>query len=239
MKMTVPYEFQTSESCENCKVRGNSFFCQLPQPVLRDLDAIKYTSSYPQGAVLFMEKQATRGIYVICEGEVKLSVSSADGKTLILRIAKAGDVLGLTSAISGATNEGTAEVLRPCHVAFVRREDFLRFLSQHPDVYRTALNQVASQYQTACEQIRTIGLSASVTEKVARLLLDWCAGSTAAAKCRTTMPLTHEEIAEFVGTTRESVTRTLSDFKRRQLIQLHGSTLTIPSREALANCARP
>ncbi|HTZ75887.1 MAG TPA: Crp/Fnr family transcriptional regulator [Candidatus Aquilonibacter sp.] len=211
----------------------------MPQPTLRDLDAIKYTSSYPQGAVLFMEKQSARGIYVICEGEVKLSVSSADGKTLILRIAKAGDVLGLTAALSGASNEVTAEVLRPCQVAFVRREDFLRFLSEHAEVYRTALTQVAGQYQTACEQIRTIGLSASVTEKVARLLLDWCAGSTAAAKCRTTMPLTHEEIAEFVGTTRESVTRTLSDFKRRQLIQLHGSTLTIPSVEALASCARP
>jgi len=237
--MTIPYGLQTSESCANCKLRGNSFFCQLPQPALRDLDAIKYTSSYPQGAVLFMENQAARGIYVICQGEVKLSVSSADGKTLILRIAKAGDVLGLTATLSGSTNEVTAEVLRPCQVAFVRREDFLHFLSQHPEVYRTALNQVAGQYQVACEQIRTIGLSASVTEKVARLLLDWCAGSATTAKCRTTMPLTHEEIAEFLGTTRESVTRALSDFKRRQLIQLHGSTLTIPSREALANCARP
>lgn len=228
---------KSNESCINCKLQGNSFFCQLANPTLRDLDSVKYTSTYPQGAVLFMEKQAARGIYVICDGQIKLTISSSGGKTIITRIAKAGEVLGLTSALSGSPYEVTAEVLRPCQVAFIRREDFLRFLAQHPDVYRAVLAQVGAQYETACEQIRTLGLSSTVTERVAKLLLDWSAG-TAESKsgARTKMPLTHEEIAEFVGTTRESVTRTLSDFKRRQLIALDGSTLTIPRREALQEC---
>jgi CRP/FNR family transcriptional regulator, cyclic AMP receptor protein len=217
--MPGSHGFQVIDACANCKLRGNSFFCQLTQPALRDLDSIKYTSTYPQGAVLFVETQAARGIYVICSGQVKLSVSSSEGKTLILRIAKPGEVLGLTAALADTPYEVTAEVLRPCEVAFVRREDFLRFLAQHPEVYRSVLAQVGSQYQTACEQIRTLGLANSVTEKVAKLLLDWSAGTPEAkAGARTKLPLTHEEIAEFVGTTRESVTRTLSDFKRRQLI---------------------
>lgn len=232
--MPNPYGLKSSETCLNCKLRASGFFCQLAQPALLDLDSMKYTSTYPPGAVLFMEKQAARGIYVICEGQIKLTISSSEGKTLIIRIAKAGEVLGLTSALSDAPYEVTAEVLRPCLVAFIRREDFLRFLEQHPDVYRAVLTQIGAQYQTACEQIRTLGLSNSVTERVAKLLLDWTAGSSdTRINTRTKMPLTHEEIAEFVGTTRETVTRTLSDFKRRQLIELHGSTLTIPSREAL------
>ncbi len=226
-----------NETCANCKLKGDGFFCQLANTVLRDFDSIKYTSTYPQGAVLFMEKQAPRGVYVICDGQIKLTISSSEGKTLIMRIAKAGEVLGLTATLFGKPYEVTAEVLRPCKVAFVRREDFLPFLAQHPDVYRAVLAQVGAQYQTACEQIRTIGLSTTVTERIAKLLLDWSAGTSAGKHgAQTKMSLTHEEIAEFVGTTRESVTRTLSDFKRRRLIELHGSTLTIPSVEALEGC---
>ena len=236
--MAGPYGLQISEACANCKLRGNNSFCQFAQPALRDLQSIKYSSAYPQGAVLFMEKEAPRGIYVICEGQIKLTISSSEGKTLIMRIAKAGEVLGLSAVIAGAPYEVTAEVLRPSQVAFVRREDFLHFLAQHPDVARSVIAQVSAQYQTACEQIRTLGLSASVPERVAKLLLDWSGGSTRTkSSAHMTMPLTHEEIAEFIGTTRESVTRTLSDFKRRQLIELHGSTLTIPSRAALEECA--
>jgi CRP/FNR family transcriptional regulator, cyclic AMP receptor protein len=236
--MTAPYGLQIIESCMSCKVRGSNSFCQFAQPVLRDLQSIKYSSAYPQGAVLFTEKESPRGIHVICEGQIKLTIGSSGGKRLIMRIAKAGEVLGLTGTIAGTPYEVTAEVLRPSQVAFIRREDFLHFLAQHPDVARSVIAQVSAQYQAACEQIRTLGLSSSVPERVAKLLLDWSGGSTRAkSSAHMKMPLTHEEIAEFIGTTRESVTRTLTDFKRRQLIELHGSTLTIPSRAALEECA--
>lgn len=236
--MTGPYGLKTNEACATCKQRGGSSFCQFAQSSLRDLQEIKYSSAYPQGAVLFVEKEASRGVYVICEGQIKLTISSSEGKTLIMRIAKAGEVLGLSAVVAGTPYEVTAEVLRPSQVAFIRREDFLHFLAQHPDVAGSVIAQISAQYQTACEQVRTLGLSASVPERVAKLLLDW-SGESARTKpsAHMTMPLTHEEIAEFIGTTRESVTRTLSDFKRRQLIELHGSSLTIPSRAALEECA--
>jgi len=187
--------------------------------------------------VLFLEKQVPRGIYVLCEGQVKLSISSGEGKRLILRIAKPGEVLGLMAAMSGNVHEVSAETLRPCKVAFIPRDSFLRFLAQHPEAYPAVAAQLGAHYQTACEQIRTLGLSTSVTEKVAKLLLEWSAGAEQTnAGTRTKLPLTHEEIAEFIGTTRESVTRTLSDFKNRHLVVLRGSTLTIPNRAALESC---
>jgi CRP/FNR family transcriptional regulator, cyclic AMP receptor protein len=235
--MRGPYGLEVNDSCSTCKLRGNGFFCQMAPAALKDFDALKFTSTYPQGAVLLMEKEAPRGVYMLCEGEVKLSISSSEGKTLILRIARPGEVLGLMSALSNTPYEVTAEALRPCQVAFVRREDFLRFLKQHPEAYQAVIQQMGSQYQTACEQIRTLGLSTSVTEKLAKLLLDWSAGAAQTkAGSRTKLPLTHEEIAEFIGTTRESVSRTLSEFKNRQLVILQGSTLTIPNRAALESC---
>jgi CRP/FNR family transcriptional regulator len=82
--------------------------------------------------------------------------------------------------------------------------------------------------------LRTVGLSASAPEKVARLLLEWASeGKETKSGTQIKIPLTHEEIAEFVGTTRETVTRTLSEFKNKHLVVLQGSTLTISDRAAL------
>ena len=236
--MRGPYGFQLIEDCQTCKQRGNGFFCQLSANALKDFEAIKSPSTYPKGALLFIEKLDARGIYVLCEGEVKLSVSSAEGKTLILRIAKAGEVLGLMPTLTGTLHEVTAETIRPCQVAFVRRDDFLRFLTKHPEAYQKVTGQLSTQYGHACEQLRTLGLSMSVPGKLAKLLLDWSAEQGQAKDAnRAKLPLTHEEIAEFIGTTRESVTRTLSDFKSHHLVTLQGSTLMISDRDALEELA--
>jgi CRP/FNR family cyclic AMP-dependent transcriptional regulator len=169
---------------------------------------------------------------------VKLSISSSEGKTLIMRVAKAGEILGLMAAMSGGSYEVTAETIHPCQVAFIRREDFQRFVAKHPEASQGVARQITMQYQAACEQLRTVGLSASAQEKLARLLLAWSAGlEQTKGGTRIKIPLTHEEIAEFIGTTRETVTRTLSDFKVRHLVAIQGSTMMIPSRAALETFA--
>jgi CRP/FNR family transcriptional regulator len=234
--MRGPYGFDLVEDCQTCKHRGNGFFCQLPAAALKDFESIKASSAYPKGSVLFMEQQPARGVYMICEGEVKLSVGSSEGKTLILRIARAGEILGLMPTLSGGMHEVTAETIRPCQITFVRHDQFMRFLTQHPEAYERVVHQLNAQYQSACEQLRTLGLSASVSGKLAKLLLEWSSnGRQTKDGTRTAMPLTHEEIAELIGTTRETVTRTLGEFKSQRLVSLQGSTLLISNRAALEN----
>jgi CRP/FNR family transcriptional regulator len=173
-------------------------------------------------------------VFVVMEGEVKLSISSSDGRRLSLRIAKKGDVLGLASALSGTPCEMTAETLRPSKIAPIRPSVFLSFLGRHPEAYRAVTKELSRQYGMACEQLRTVGLSASAPEKLARLLLDWSeTGQTTERGTRFHLSMTHEEVGEFIGASRETVTRTLSVFKTRRLVALHGATLTIPSRTAL------
>jgi CRP/FNR family cyclic AMP-dependent transcriptional regulator len=233
-KMRGPYGFNASENCQSCKLRGGGSFCQLSAAAVKDFNAIKSTATYPGGALLFLEKQESRGVFVVCAGEVKLSISSSAGKTLILRVAKAGEVLGLMATMGAMPYEVTAETLHPCQVAFIRRDDFVHFVAKHPEVYQNAVKQLSSLYSGACDQLRTVGLSASAPEKLARLLLSW-SGEAKATKAGTSikLPLTHEEIAEFIGTTRETVTRTLSEFKNQHLVALEGSTLMISNRPAL------
>jgi CRP/FNR family transcriptional regulator len=236
--MKGPYGLDLNDGCKTCKLKTAGFFCQLSPAAVKDFDAIKSTSTYPKGSLLFMEKQDARGVFVLCEGEVKLSISSSEGKTLIMRVAKSGEILGLMAGMSGVPYEVTAETIRPCQVAFIRREDFQRFVAKYPEASQGVARQMTMQYQAACEQLHTLGLSVSAQEKLARLLLSWSASSQQTKEgSRTKIPLTHEEIAEFIGTTRETVTRTLSDFKFRNLVAIQGSTMMIPNRAALATCA--
>ena len=236
--MKGPYGFDLTSGCKTCKMAGTGFFCQLSAAAVKDFDEIKSTATYPKGALLFVERQEARGVYVLCDGEVKLTISSAEGKTMIMRIARAGELLGLMAALANQSYEVTAETLHPCLVSFVRREDFLRFLGKHPEASQAVVKQMSSQYQGACEQLRTIGLSASAQEKLARLLLTWSEGTQQTKEgTRIKLPLTHEEIAEFIGTTRETVTRTLSEFKEKHLVAIQGSTLMIPNRAALEHYA--
>jgi CRP/FNR family cyclic AMP-dependent transcriptional regulator len=232
--MRGPYGFEPGENCQSCKTRANGFFCQLSPAALKDFNAVRSSATYPAGAILFLEKQDPRGVFVLCAGDVKLSISSGAGKTLILRIAKPGEILGLMATISNIPYEVTAQTLHPCQVAFIRRDEFLHFIAKHLEVYQAAVKQLSKLYSGACEQLRTVGLSASAPEKLARLFLEWSPEANDSRKeMRINLPLTHEEIAEFIGTTRETVTRTLSEFKSRQLIALQGSTLTISNRPAL------
>ncbi|MGB9463977.1 MAG: Crp/Fnr family transcriptional regulator [Candidatus Acidiferrum sp.] len=232
--MRGPYGFELNENCQSCKLRANGFFCQLSPAATADFNTMKSSATYPAGAVLFLEKQDPRGVFVLCGGEVKLSISSSGGKTMILRIAKPGEILGLMATMSGISYEVTAETLHPCQVSFVRRDDFLRFVSKHPEAYEGVVKQLSTLYSGACEQLRTVGLSASVPERLARLLLEWSGESKSPNQAtQIKLPLTHEEIAEFIGTTRETVTRTLSGFKQRHLVALQGSTLSISNRPGL------
>lgn len=234
--MHGPYGFEMIENCQSCKLNKSSFFCRLTPKAMKDFDSVKSSTVYPEGAVLFLEKQDARGVFVICHGEVKLTISSSEGKTLILRIAKAGEILGLMAVLSGITYEMTAETIHPSQIAFVRRDDFVRFLARHAEAYEGVVRQLSSNYHRVCEQLRTVGLSASAPERLARLLLEWSSGAEETQLgTRIKLPLTHEEIAECIGSCRETVTRTLSDFKSKRLVTLKGSTLCIPNRAALEN----
>jgi len=214
------------------------FFKKLSPEALKDFSATATALNYPAGRIIFSEKDSASSIYIVLEGEVKLSMNSSDGRRLIMRIARKGEMLGLASVLSGKPSEITAETLYPAKLAQISRRDFNGFLMRHPEAYQAVTEELSRDYNTACEQLRTVGLSTSAPEKLARLLLEWSQyGKTTEAGTHFRFPLTHGEIGEFIGASRETVTRTLSIFKSRHLVDLHGSTLTIPSKSALESYA--
>jgi CRP/FNR family transcriptional regulator, cyclic AMP receptor protein len=180
-----------------------------------------------------------RGIFVLCKGSVKLSINSPNGRTMIVKLAEPGEVLGLSATISGKPYEVTAETLDPCQVNFVKRDDFLRFLKEDVEACFKVAEQLSDKYHTACQEVRSLGLSHSASEKLANLLLEWSCknGESAKAEPRLKLRLTHEEIAQMIGTSRETVTRLFAEMKRRQIVQSKGSTLLIRNTAALREIA--
>jgi CRP/FNR family cyclic AMP-dependent transcriptional regulator len=232
--MRAPYGLNILDNCLTCPVREEHLFCNLSMAALQKLNEIKSTAIYPKSAVLFIEGQQPRGVFVLCAGKVKLSTSSSEGKTLITKISAAGDVLGLNATVSNHPYEVTAEMIEPGQANFIPRDALLRFLREHGEVALRVAEQLSRNYYTAYEEIRTLGLTSSPTEKLARLLLSWYPEKgDGNGQTQIKLTLTHEEIAEMIGTTRETVSRLFSDFKKKQLLQVKGSTLILRSKIAL------
>lgn len=232
--MRAPYGLEIIESCVSCPHREDRIFCDLPLPAVEALSKITSAASYPKGATLFVEGQPSRGVFILCSGRVKLSTTSADGKTLILRISEPGEVLGLPATVTGKAYELTADVLEPTQANFIGHTDFLNFLRNHGEAALKVAQQLGETYHTAVAEMRTIGLSHSAGEKLARFLLEWTAEAPEEnGQIKIKLTLTHEEIAQMVGASRETVTRLFADFKKKDLLQVKGSTLIIKNKAGL------
>jgi CRP/FNR family transcriptional regulator len=209
-------------------------FANLSAPVVQALDAVSITTNYPTGAVLFVEAETARGMFAIRRGRVKLSVSTRDGKVLILRIAEAGELLGVASVVLGRGYEATAEMLEPCEITFIRQSDLLRVMRQSGELTLWMAQTLSRDYDSTCREIRNLMLSESAGERLARLLVDRLDHQSSGTKPgEMKLTLTHEEIGQMIGTSRETVTRLFAGLKKRHLIQQNGSTVVVPNRMAL------
>ena len=233
--MKTPYGLKVIDSCLNCPVHSQRLFCDLPQSVLAVLDSISSSATYPRGAVLFVEGQEPRGVFILCNGRVKLTATAADGKSVIVRVAEAGEIVGLPGTVSGQRYELTAEALEPIQANFISRKDFLNFLREHGEASLKVAEMLSLIYHEMAQEVRYLGLAHSAAEKLARFLLDLqpVPGRDSAGTVRATLTLTHEEIAGMIGCSRETVTRLFASFKKNQLVEVHGSSVVIKNKAAL------
>jgi CRP/FNR family cyclic AMP-dependent transcriptional regulator len=226
--MRIPCGLEVINNGTTRPHREDRLFCNLSPVGVRRLSEITSASSYPKGTTLFVEGQSPRGVFILCAGRVKLSTSSIDGRTLIVRTSEPGEVLGLPATITGTPYELTADVIEPTQANFISRADFLGFLREHSEISLRVAQQLGESYHAAITEMRSIGLSRSAGEKLARFLLDWCVShGNGTGEIRAKLTLTHEEIAQMIGASRETVTRLLSAFRKKDVLQIKGSTLII------------
>jgi CRP/FNR family cyclic AMP-dependent transcriptional regulator len=234
--MKSPRGLQVMEACTECTGRKDHMFCGLSEEGLKVIESARRPSTYPGDALLFVEGHSPRGAFVLCSGQVKLSTTSREGKILILRIAESGEVLGLSAALSGQNHELTAETLGPCHVSFLERKALLSAIANSPEFGLRASLALSREFQEVYRDIHDLMLARSSSGKLARLLLSWTkptGSESEGAEIRVPAGLTHEEMAQRIGSSRETVTRLLGSLKKRDFIRIEGSTLVIRNRSAL------
>jgi len=231
----LPFQNTSEVILESIPWPRGEFFRDLSAEAVSDFHSIANLSSVSESTVLFQEGEECSGVLFLLAGKVKLSVNSIDGQRLILGSAEPGQILGLTSAILGCPQDITAEAQFPCTIASVPQEDFLEFVVCHPLASQNMARELSLDSKRTYAQLRTLGLKLDAPAKLARLFLAWCTenvhdGPGARIPCS----FTHGEIGDHIGVCRETVTRTLNEFRIRGLVEQRGMHLIVPDRRALA-----
>jgi CRP/FNR family transcriptional regulator, cyclic AMP receptor protein len=202
--------------------------------VQAELDSLKKVFDCAGQTVLFIEDELPTCVLYLLGGQVKLSMNSSSGRRLILGIANPGETLGLSASLCGSRFDMTAETLTRCKLASIDRGTYLDFLVRYPAAYKNVARELCVDRTRVHDQLRALGLAASAPARLARLLLEWCDdGQKTDQGTLLSCSFTHGEIGEFIGASRETVTRIFSDFKCHDLLKSRGSTLIISNVKAL------
>jgi CRP/FNR family transcriptional regulator len=187
------------------------------------------------GSVLFSEGHAPANVAVLCAGRIKLTTSSRDGRTMLVRIARAGDLLGLSAVMSRTPYEVTAQAIEDTLLRCYEQKAFLHFIENNAEGSLYAAECLAEEYRSAFCDVRRLALSNSIPGRMANLLLEMMedGGHALLPQPVIDMPLTHEDLASMLGSSRETVTRTLNQMKRSGTLAIAGRKVTILQRATL------
>jgi len=147
------------QSCFDCSLRPDRLFCDLPAEALESFDSIKSVVLHPRNATLYGEGSAPKAIFLLCEGRARLSVCGEKGRRLTLRIAGPGEILGLSSCLSGSPCELTAETVDEAKVAVVGQKELLKFLRNHREACLHVVHLLSQDLHHAYDRVRSVGLA--------------------------------------------------------------------------------
>lgn len=193
-----------------------------------------------RGNVLFTEGEPARGIYILLTGRATVSISSSGGKTVILRVAQSGDVLGLNSTLRNCNYDATVQTLEPCRTDFVSRSELMGLMERSQQFTQVVLRELSHELTELADRARSLLLSQTSSVRLAKLLLEWGTRATANGSplVRIEKSFTQEEIAQMIGSSRETVTRLLTTLSRRHIIEITADSILIHDWRALETAAK-
>jgi CRP/FNR family transcriptional regulator len=190
-------------------------------------------SLHGRGTVLFAEGEPARGVYILRTGRATVSISSSEGRIVMLRMAQAGDLLGLNSVLRNGSYDTTVKTLEPCRTDFISRAELMELMQQSQAGTQAILNLLSRDLNVLTERAKLLLLPQTTSSRLAKLLLSWSNGNG-----RLERVLTHEEIAQMICSSRETVTRLLATLKRQQVISVTSDSILIHDHFALEEFAR-
>jgi CRP/FNR family transcriptional regulator len=227
---------QVPVGCAVCGNRRPGWFCSLGSAVLADLELVTTTATLPAQSTLFTQGEDATCLYLICGGYLKLTSGEQPERQMIVRVAGPGSMLGLYAVLSHGVYEVSAETLTAVQLRPVEREHFLSFLRGHKEAQMRAVQCICQEYRFALQDACRIALAETVAARLGRLLLELAmqiGEQLDEGSFRFPLLLTHEEMASMACTTRETVTRTLGQFRKEGWVSIEDSLITIHQPERL------
>ena len=192
----------------------------------------KLSLVHPRGKVLFAEGESARGVFILRTGHATVSISSSEGRLVILRVARAGDVLGLNSVLRNASYNTTVKSIESCRTEFIPRKDLVALMERNQSTAQAIAQLLSREVAELTDRVRSLLLPQTANARLAKLLLEWSEHAIAVTK-----RFTHEEIAHMICSSRETVTRSLASLNRRRIIRVTSDSILISDRAALQKIA--
>ena len=210
--------------------------------LLREIHASngsKLNSLHRRGTILFAEGEPARGIYILRAGRAAVSISSSEGRVVILHMAQPGDVLGLNSTLRNASYDTTVKTLEPCGTDFILRGQLLELMETSDAAKRAVLKILSGELTNLTNRTRSLLLAQTARARLAHLLLEWTRETNGnnSRQLRIDKVFTHEQIAQMICSSRETVTRLLATLSQRKIIQVTADSILISDREGLEQIA--
>ncbi|HLG20269.1 MAG TPA: Crp/Fnr family transcriptional regulator [Bdellovibrionota bacterium] len=221
-------------NCATCPTRIDSVFCSLPQEHLETLNRHKTTNRYRRGQTLFYEGNPATGLFCVGNGKIKLFKNGSDGKEVILRIAKGGDILGYWSVLTDREYAASAEVIEDAEICFVDKSFINHLVHDDPALALNVIRRLGDELAVAEERLSDI-LNKDVRQRFIRLLLTLqkTHGKKESNGMFLDVRLTRNELGAMVGATPETIIRLLSALHDEGHVHLDGKKIFIKDGNAL------
>jgi CRP/FNR family transcriptional regulator len=210
------------------------FFSGITEQELHAIADIMIESTYGRGRILFMEGERGKAIHFVMDGKVKIYKTSEDGREHILYIAASGDIFAEVILFNEVNYPATAEVIEDARIAYIRNDDLEKVLMGHPSMAVAIIKVLNKRLMDAQAQVKSLALQ-NTHSRTAEMLIKLAAehGVRTPEGYELDLSISRQELANMVGTTRETVTRVLTAFKKYQAIEMDRSMIRITDMDKL------
>lgn len=227
--MTIPHL-----SCKTCGHRPEGIFCSIVGAHLEVLDNFKSVHNYRRGEIIFYEGNPSLAVYCVYAGRVKLLKAGRKGIEEAIRLLGPGEILGYRALVSGEPYAATAQAVEPSTVCAIPKDGFLNLLKENRDATFRLMSKLARELRISEEQMISRSQD-SVAQRTAAFFLNIFSNILGDLQDGATMtiPLTRIEIAQIIGTSPETLSRTLKDLKGKGIIETKGTEFRIVNTRLL------
>jgi CRP/FNR family transcriptional regulator, cyclic AMP receptor protein len=216
-------------------LRNHPLFCELTPSMLERISTYIKKRSVAKGATIFEKGDDGLGLIGVVSGSVKITVTSADGRDIVLNIIRPGEVFGEIALLDGRARTANATAMSDCELIVIERREFIPFLRSEPDVTLKLMEILCSRLRKTSEQVQDVTFL-NLSTRLAKTLLRLTANDGPSKPARK-VAITQREISQIVGRSRESTNKQLRAWAKRGWIRLDRGSVTIIKTDKLVELA--